>query len=71
MTFLIGYERVIASNEKYKDVWMHLPENPIDKKKGSLADLAQRYYGKPLSKDITMVNWEVRPMKQIWVLFFT
>ena len=37
------------------------------KKRGSLAELAGRYFGKPLSKEVTMVNWEVRPLKNAWV----
>ncbi|CAD7955765.1 unnamed protein product [Amoebophrya sp. A25] len=56
-----------AQSRKYIDILSLLSPNADSGKKGSLADLAEKVYGKPLSKEITMLNWEVRPLEPIWV----
>ncbi|CAD7957748.1 unnamed protein product [Amoebophrya sp. A120] len=51
---------------KFIDILDSIPKDEKGKR-GSLADLAKTVYGKPLSKEITMLNWEVRPMEDIWI----
>eukprot|EP00392_Amoebophrya_sp_AT5.2_P001961 g1966.t1 len=57
----------VAAKKKMVDILSdHIPRDPETRKKMSLAELAEKAYGKPLCKDITMLNWEVRPLEGIW-----
>lgn len=36
-------------------------------KLGGLSDLALRKFGQPLCKDLTILNWEIRPLEPVWL----